>query len=88
MTGIWVLELTGFGLSLEQPTVTEQMIRTAAKTAMLPCLPQVTELRVSAMLRRALMRVMGGGLLPGLGALSNAAGVPCAGVLIWRGLGE
>jgi hypothetical protein len=78
----------GFGLSLEQPTVTEQMIRTAVKTAMLPCLPQVTELRVSAMLRRALMRVMAGGLLPGLGDLSHAAGVPCGRALILRGLGE
>jgi hypothetical protein len=88
VTGIWLFEVTGFGLSLEQPTVTEQMIRTAAKTAMLACLPQVTELRVSAMLRRALMRVMAGCLLPGLGALSNARGKPCVGVLIWRELEE
>ena len=58
MTGIWLLELTGFGLSLEQPTVTEQTIRTAAKTRALVFLPQVMKLRVSAMLRIALMRVM------------------------------
>jgi hypothetical protein len=34
------------------------------------------------------MRVMGGGLLPGRGALSNAPGAPCGGTLIWRELGE
>src|ERR1039457_3334363 len=67
VTGIWLLELTGFGLSLEQPTVTEQTIRTAAKISALVflsevfvpqvCLPQDKEL-VSAVLRNALMRVM------------------------------
>src|SRR6266568_8335575 len=58
VTGIWLLELTGFGLSLEQPTVTEQMIKTAANTRAPVCLPQDTELRVSAMLRSVLIRVM------------------------------
>jgi hypothetical protein len=64
-TAIGLLELTGFGLSLEQPTVTEQTMSTAAKIKVLvflpqivSCLPQATEL-VSAMLRTALMRVIG-----------------------------
>jgi len=68
--GIWLLAVTGFGwafsLELEQPTVTEQTIRTAAKMSALVFLleilePQATE-RASlvpiALLRVALMRVM------------------------------
>ena len=59
VTGIWLLELTGFGLSLslEQPTVTEQMISTAAKMSALAFLPQATEW-VCFMERTALMRVI------------------------------
>jgi hypothetical protein len=36
-------ELTGFGLSLEQPTVTEQTINTAAKMSAPVFLPQATD---------------------------------------------
>jgi hypothetical protein len=49
----------GFGLSLEQPTVTEQTISTAAKISAPVFLPQAMELRFSAVLRIALMRVIG-----------------------------
>jgi hypothetical protein len=85
VTGIGLLELTGFGLSLEQPTVTEQTISTAAKTSALVFLPQVME-RVSAMVRNALMRVMFGHLLPASGILGNARQAPRMGALISRGL--
>jgi hypothetical protein len=72
--GIWLLAVTGFGwslvleLELEQPTVTEQTISTAAKMSALVFLPEVTEpqateLRVteraSLVVRIALMRVIG-----------------------------
>jgi hypothetical protein len=80
-TGIWLLELTGFGLSLEQPTVTEQTISTAAKINALVFLLQVME-RVSAKLRNALMRVMVGHLLPTSGILWNARRAPRKSVLI------
>src|ERR1700686_64166 len=85
VTGIWLVELTGFGLSLEQPTVTEQTISTAAKISALVFLPQVME-QVSAKLRNALMRVMVGHLLPTSGILGNARRAPRKAVLIWRGL--
>src|SRR5271165_6143751 len=97
VTGIWLLELTGFGFSLEQPTAREQAISTAAKTSalmwpqvvvatFLASLPQATESRVPAMLRIALMRVMVGHLLPTSGAMRSARGGPVVGTLIWRGL--
>ena len=64
-TGVGLLELTGFGLSLEQPTVTEQTISTAAKISapvfllqVVTGLPQARE-RVSAMVRITLIRVIG-----------------------------
>jgi hypothetical protein len=65
VTGVGLLELTGFGLSLEQPTVTEQTISTAAKISAPVFLPQVAtglpqaRERVSAMVRIALIRVIG-----------------------------
>ena len=52
-----MLDLTGFGLSLEQPTVTEQMISIAPKMSALVFVPQATE-RFSAVVRIALMRVI------------------------------
>src|ERR1700758_2750679 len=55
VTGIWLLELTGFGFSLEHPTVTETMISTVAKTKVLAFLSQARK-RFSAL--RTLMRVM------------------------------
>src|SRR5271169_4935397 len=92
VTGIWLLELTGFGFSLEQPTATEQAISTAAKTSalmwpqvavatFLASLPQATESRIPAMLRSALMWVMVGHLLPTSGAVRSARGGPGAGSL-------
>jgi hypothetical protein len=48
-----LVAVTGFGLSLEQPTVTEQTISTAAKKSVLALLPQVFAIE-----RISLMRVM------------------------------
>src|SRR5580692_61693 len=65
VTGIGLLELTGFGVSLEQPTVTEQTISTAAKISAPVLLPQVVtglpqaRERVSALVRITLIRVIG-----------------------------
>jgi len=60
-SGCWWLRAS-LSLSLEQPTVTEQTISTAAKISALVFLPQVTVPQVtdsvSAMVRIALMRVM------------------------------
>jgi hypothetical protein len=71
MAGTWSLELTGFGVSLEQPTASEHTSSTAAKARalMLPraavaiflalmFLPQTTESRDATVLRKVLMRVM------------------------------
>jgi len=91
-----MLELTVFGCSLEQPTVTEQAIKAAAKTsaltlpqvaaAMLLNFPHATESRVPAMLRNALMRVMVGHLLPSSGAEKSAQHGPEFSALILRHL--
>ena len=87
MTGTGLLEPMGFGLSLEQPTVTEQTMSTAAKISAPVFLPQATELRFSAVLRIALMRVI---WLPPAGErrYEECTRAPCAGALIWRELGE
>jgi hypothetical protein len=69
----------GLGWSVEHPTVSEQAIRSAAKTSVLVVglrfffsakfglakfvLPQATEFRVDGVLRNRLMRVMVGHLL-------------------------
>src|ERR1700758_2045061 len=71
VTGICSFELTGFGLSLEQPTVTEQRIRIPAKTRAPAFLPQVRQL-VSFVERIALIRVMFGHLL-----LTSSTLTPC-----------
>src|ERR1700685_3157065 len=95
-TGIGLLELTGFGLSLEQPTVTEQTISTAAKMSALVFLPQVLALRVLepqatdsvfAMVRSALVRVIVVASCRRSGTSKNALGVPREIALIWWELG-
>jgi hypothetical protein len=55
--GIWLLELIGFGWSLEHPTVIEQTISSAANTSTPMFFPQATESRVESMLRITLVRV-------------------------------
>lgn len=85
--GDGVVLVTGFGLSLEHPTATEQTIRMAAKTKTLmsPAMffPQESEERV---LRIVLMRVMVVASCRVAAILENAGGRPFAGILIWREL--
>ena len=57
VTAIWLVELAGFGLSVEQPTVMEHTISSAAKRIALMFFPQA-KLGVPANLLIALMRVM------------------------------
>jgi hypothetical protein len=57
VTAVWLVELAGFGLSLEQPTVMEHTISSAAKRSALTFFPQA-KLGVPANLLIALMRVM------------------------------
>jgi len=53
-----LLELTSLGLSLEQPTVTEQTIRITAKRRALAFLLHAMELQVPAILLTGLKRFM------------------------------
>ena len=80
-----MLELTGFGLSLEQPTVTEQMMSTAAKTSVLAFLPQVRK-SLCFIERNALMRVMVVASCRLAAHWRNATGGPSGEALIRRGL--
>src|SRR5579872_155477 len=86
-TGDGVVLVTGFGLSLEHPTATEQMIRMAAKTKTLmsPAMffPQESEERV---LRIVLMRVIVVASCRVAAILRSAGARPFAEALIWRGL--
>ena len=82
-----VVLVTGFGLSLEHPTATEQTIRMAAKTKTLmsPAMffPQESEERV---LRMVLVRVIVVASCRVTAILRSAGARPFAGALIWREL--
>src|ERR1051325_6351115 len=78
-----MLLVTGFGLSLEHPTATEQMMRTAANSSALAILLQV---RVSPVLLNRLMRFMVVASCRLAASCMNAGGWPRWRVLIPRGL--
>ncbi|HLW86260.1 MAG TPA: hypothetical protein VKR60_13665 [Candidatus Sulfotelmatobacter sp.] len=66
VAGIWLFELAGFGFSLEQPTVSEQTIKSAANKSAPVFFPHVTQLQDSATFfteLKRLVRVMVGHLL-------------------------
>src|ERR1700678_430163 len=99
VTGIGSLELTGFGLSLVQPTVSEQTIRSAPNKSAPVFFPHVIDLRDSEIFLSAiflsaillaelkqLIRVMVGHLLLLSSATNNASGVPTGRPLILLGL--
>ena len=58
VTGIWLIALAGFGLSLEQPTVMEQATNNAAIAPAQILFPQVTELGDSAIFLTTSKRFM------------------------------
>ncbi|MFZ0957802.1 MAG: hypothetical protein WAN60_15760 [Candidatus Sulfotelmatobacter sp.] len=94
--GIGLFELTGFGSSLEQPTVSEQTIKSAPNNSAPVFFPQVMDLRDSEILFSAillaelkqLIRVMVGHLLLLSSASDSAGGVPSGRALILLGLGR
>jgi len=93
VTGGWLVEVAGFGLSLEHPTANEQTIKSAAKSSALVVfsrffLPHATESRVDAILlvELKLMRVMVGHLLLLSSAVESAQRGPTGGALILQGL--